>query len=123
MEKYIDSMRRTIELAETGEEALVHIKVQLLEGYFEQSRELFSDILDAFFQMEKSIALYMDIIPSCQLEVISNDLKSGMEQIVYTYEANGKRDKILNLLDTEVMPRYRIWHEELQHCLYPIILS
>ncbi|MGG1664386.1 hypothetical protein [Brevibacillus sp. NRS-1366] len=123
MEKYLDSMRRTIELSDTGIEALEHIQLQLNEGYLEQALELFGDVVDAFLQMEQSLALFLPFLPSNQLEEISKQVKNGLEMVAATYEMSGNRKEILNFLDQNVLPDYRLWQGELQRSLQPIIFS
>jgi hypothetical protein len=53
MEKYLDVVKRTIELSDTCLDGLEHIKGRLNEGRFEETFQMMSDVVSAFSQLGK----------------------------------------------------------------------
>ncbi len=123
MEKYLDVMRRTVELSETGLEGLEHMKQQIEEGYFEQSLPLFTDVISAYLEIEKSLSLFSDELSPNQLAATGQQLSASIETVVAAFEKGGGRESIYDLLNSRVIPQYRVWQEELQRCLQPYFIS
>ena len=59
MEKYLDIMKRTIELTETCYEGLEHIKEKLNEGQFVETIPLMNDSVVCFFTDGKVPSAYL----------------------------------------------------------------
>jgi hypothetical protein len=55
MEKYLDVMKRTVELSDSCLGVLEHIKVRLNEGAFEDTVQLMDDFVNGCYQIEKSM--------------------------------------------------------------------
>ncbi len=86
MEKYLDIMKRTIELSETCLEGLEHIKGELNEGRFEETIQLMNDVVTAFSQMENSIKSIFPTLLSNHIESLTHSLRNAFEHMVTAYE-------------------------------------
>ncbi|MGO0063599.1 hypothetical protein ACTID9_27005 [Brevibacillus fluminis] len=122
MEKYIDVIKQTLELSETGLEGLQHMQAQIEEGFFEQSLTLFTDVLAAHFEIEKSVALFSENLPENKLSVISQQLNEAAVELAETYE-KGERSALGDVLGIKVIPQYTEWKEELYRCLHPYVVA
>ena len=122
MNKYIDVMKRTTELAETCLKGLEHVKSKLNEGEFDSTMMMFHDSANAFYQMHKSIQPVLKELPDNELESLSASLRDTIELDVSTYE-QGDRGKVLEILQFTLLPQYKKWQAELNRCFRPYLLS
>jgi hypothetical protein len=122
MEKYLDVMKRIVELAETCLEGMEHIKLQLNEGRFEDSIRLMTDVVDAYHSMEKSLQDFLSQLPPNRIEELSNTLRSAFEYMVSAYE-EGKGAMALEIIQFNLLPSYKRWKGELERILNPYLVS
>jgi hypothetical protein len=122
MEKYVNVMKRTLELSESCQEALEHIKARLNEGNFEETMRLMDDLVNGFYQIEKSVQAFSSSLPSNQMENTTNQVRKAMEHVVSAYE-QGERGKVLEIIQFNLLPNYKKWKTELETTLHPFVLS
>jgi hypothetical protein len=121
MEKHIDVMKRILELTETMEEGLTHIRNQVNEGYFEASVPLVQDVIAAFASIEKSI-LDINNLPQAEFDEVFQNLRQGFNVLTEAYE-QGSGGKSLEVLQFNVLPIFKKWKAALEKSFEPYIVS
>jgi RNA binding exosome subunit len=116
MEKQIDSLKRTIELTETCLEGIEHIKKRLNEGHFENAINLFSDIVEAYYLMERLIQSLAIQLPTNQLEERTISLRKAFEHSASAFEKNDWK-KSQEIIQFTLLPAYKKWKSELGQAL------
>jgi hypothetical protein len=86
LEKYIDVMKRIVELSETMEEGLIQIRNQVNEGYFEASIPLVQDKISAFSSIEKSLWSSGENLFQAELENVFENLRQDFHVLTEAYE-------------------------------------
>ena len=115
-------MNRILELSDTTLEGLEHIKQRTMEGYFEQTTELFTDVMSAFHQMEKALEPLLDELETGELKPRTEELVQAMRLMLAAYE--GEQDvKPVEILQFSLLPRYRSWQEALREAMGPYTAS
>jgi hypothetical protein len=122
MEKYMDVMKRTVELSESCLGAIDHIKARLNEGAFEDTIRLMDDLVNGFYQIERSLQGFISKLPSNQIEGLTNRVRSAMEHTISAYE-QGDRGKVLEIIQFNLLPSFKIWKAELDQVLSPYLIS
>jgi hypothetical protein len=122
MEKYIDVMKRTIELSESCVESLEHIKLRINEGAFEETIQSMDDLVNAVYQIEVSMQGYLREIPANRIEERTNQLRNSLEHVVSAY---GQREsaKALEIIQFNVLPSCKGWKTEIEKALQSYVLS
>lgn len=121
MEKYIAVMKRILELTETMEEGLTHIRNQVNEGYFESSAPLVRDVVTAFASIERSLLSSSENLPQ-DVEVAFQNLRNGFDVLTESYE-QGSRKKALEILHFNVLPVSKKWKAALEKSFEPYLVS
>jgi hypothetical protein len=122
IEKYLDVMKRMVELSETCLEGMEHIKLQLNEGRFEDSIRLMTDVVEAYHRMEKSLQDFLSQLSPNRIEELSNPLRRAFEYVVSAYE-EGEGAKALEIIQFNLLPSYKKWKGELERSLNPYLVS
>ncbi len=120
MDEHLDSMRRIIQLVDTGYEAIRHITLRMEAGYWEEDYYLISDILEAFNCSSRHIAKLADGLGIMAPETTRRILVRDFLLLVRACE-NGCKDDILLLL-YRIEPVYLQWREEIGKLVNPHIL-
>jgi hypothetical protein len=109
--------RQIAELVDTAFEGLEHVHRQNMEGKFEQTIPLFTDVIEAFTEIEKILALngLLDN-PGDALTSSTQSLKDAFDWMTKAYE---KRDNVrpLEIMQLTLLPRYKKWQEGLRERL------
>jgi len=122
MEKKMDVMKRIVELSETTLEGLEHVRRRTMEGHFEETAVLFTDVVSSFYEMEKALLPYMEEFKETGLEQKAGEVIQGMKLMLAAYEKE-KEARPLEILQFTLLPRYRAWQEELRAALAPYTAS
>ncbi|WHY94148.1 hypothetical protein QNK12_12065 [Neobacillus cucumis] len=112
MEKYIDVMKRILDLTDTMEKGLIHIRNQVNEGYFEASLPLVQDVISAFASVEKGL-MGVEILPPTKLGEEFQNLRDGFSVLTEAYE-QGSGGKALEVLQFNVLPNTKKWKMSLE---------
>jgi DNA replication protein DnaD len=123
VEKYIEVMRRIVELAETFEEGVIHIRNKVNEGMLEVTTFLMQDVVSAFAVIEKAVWTYdQNLVLNPELEKAFKDLRNGLSTLIDSFEqANG--GKILEILQFNILPASKKWKAELEIAFSSYLLS
>jgi RNA binding exosome subunit len=122
MDKYVEVMRHVIELSETVDGGLEHIKRRINEGYFEDTIQLFTDVVEAFSHIEKSIQPLLPHLPQNNLDSLTISLHESFEYAVSAYE-KGEGGKVLEIIQFNLLPMYKKWQTVLEATLRPYITN
>ncbi len=124
MEKFIDGMRRTIDLSDTCLEGLEHIRKRLNDGCIEGTIPLMVDVITAFSQIEDFMLpiLGKSLLPSNHIESLTYSLRNAFDHAVtaYNQEQNGKA---LEIFQFTLLPAFRKWKSEVDSVFHPYLLS
>lgn len=116
MEKHLNVMKKTVELAESCVETLEYIKSKLNQGSFEETVPLMNDLVIGFYQIEVSMQRYFDQLSVKRIEEKSNQLRSAMEHTVTAYEQR-LSGKALEVIQFNLLPSCKRWKEEIEKAL------
>ncbi|WP_168123424.1 hypothetical protein [Paenibacillus sp. HB172176] len=116
MNKYQESMEQTLTLSDTCLEGIDHIKRRLSEGTLESTVPLFSDLVEAFFQMERSISVFKEQLPPNHLAERSDELREAIDHVVTSYESSDSA-KAKELIHFNLYPCFKKWKRELHDAL------
>lgn len=122
MEKHMEVIRQVNELSRTVLEGLEHIKNRINEGYYEDTIQLFTNVVEAFSKMEQSVLSLLPHLPSNHLERLTQTLGESLDYTVSLYE-KGEGAKVLEALQFNLLPIYKKWQSELESRLRPFITS
>ena len=120
MDQY-DVIKRTVELAETGLEALQHINSKIDAGQLEQTVNLMSDLTDAFYSIEKAIQPLMPELLPNELEVLAAELKNAFDDIISAYECK-EINRAAEVMQFRLTPCYKKWQAEIDRVFMPYII-
>ncbi|GBF76279.1 hypothetical protein PA598K_04734 [Paenibacillus sp. 598K] len=122
MEKSIDVIRKVLELSDTCQQAIEHIKSMLNEGAFDQTTSLMSDTFEGFYQLEKALPSLKKQLSDHNIESLVLQLKQSFEQVVSAYE-QGRRGLVQERIQFNLQPTFHNLHGELESILRPYTLS
>ncbi|OBZ10275.1 MULTISPECIES: hypothetical protein [Bacillales] len=112
MDKHLDTLNRTIELAETCLEGIEHMKKRLNEGYIEDTITLFKGIVEAYYHMEILLQALSAVLPANQLKELTLALRHALEQLTSAYE-NNEWNSIQEIIRFTLLPAYKKWKSEI----------
>jgi hypothetical protein len=122
VEKYLDIIRRTLELADTCLQGLEHAKACLNEGRFEDGIIMLHDTVYGYYQMEKALVPVLANLLDTKMRPFGEALSNALD-IMVSVQERGERAKALELMQFSVVPAYKKWHAELNRCLRPYVAS
>lgn len=114
--KYIDVIKQSLALSDTGLESLEHIKLQYKEGKFAETFYLFNDVVNAFSTIERSVQDLLPLLPENQIQVLMDRLRSALEHVVAAYEQE-RLSQAREVMQFNLMPTYKEWRLELHRVL------
>ncbi len=108
-------------LAATGLEGLEYVHKNNMEGQFENTVTVLSDIVEAFNEIEQALNNNGFLEDSSDLDLATQSLRDGFDWIVSAYERqeDGRKDDIMELT---LLPRYKAWQGEIGRCLGKYLL-
>ncbi|WP_047153539.1 hypothetical protein [Aneurinibacillus tyrosinisolvens] len=121
MERYIDVIRRIVDLLETTHEALLHVKNLLEEGKLEETKILMGDVVEAIYSIEHALQVFINKLPENQIEAMSDSLNKEINHVVAFYE-DGDINIILHQISLQFYPVYIGWKEEVERNIQPYII-
>ncbi len=120
--KQYDVIKRIVELAETGLEALQHIDLKLKSGELKQTITLMNDLVNAFYTIEKAVRPMLPDLLENKLEVLAEELKNAFDDMVSAYES-GEINRANEVMQFKLMPGYKKWQAEIDRVFMPYLLS
>lgn len=122
MEKYLEMIKKTLDLLETCNEGLEHLILRLEQGHFNQTMSMLEDITAAIYEIQQSVEQYSDQLPPSQLDHAVDNLNYALKLVVSAYEHND-RTKALELIHSNLKPTYMEWHKMLADQIRPYVTS
>lgn len=113
MEKQVEIFKTVLDLAETTMEGIEHIHLRTMEGRFEETAEIFTDVADSFHEMKKALLWYHPEFRDGKLELITDEVVNGMKLMLSAYEGD-KDVRPLVVLQFSLVPGFKRWLEALQ---------
>ncbi|UNC91723.1 hypothetical protein [Candidatus Contubernalis alkaliaceticus] len=122
MNDQIEVMKQIVELTDTMEEGLEHVKGQLDQRSPEKAIQLLFDTTNAFTHIEKAVQPILSEIPENNIQEKTDKLRSALSAMVGEYEGNSglKGREILQFI---LEPAFKNWRFELKEVLMPYTLS
>lgn len=119
MDKRIDIFNSIICLAETTLEGVEHICQRTMDGYFEDTAGLFTDVADSFHEIRTALVSYFPDYESSRLNQETLHVVEGMKMILLAYE--GESDvRPMVVMQFSLRPAFLQWHATLQEELRAI---
>jgi len=115
-------IKKLVELLDTCEEGLLHVKSQLVAGLYEQSVEMVIDVFTAIAQLDKTARQIQEHISKGLSGPEFKQVCLAMDSLVLAYELNN-RDNQSSVLDNELLPAYKSWKESLNQSLERYVIQ
>jgi hypothetical protein len=116
MSKKVDIFKTILTLAETTVEGVGHIYERTMEGHFEETAEIFTDVADAFHEIRMALLAYLPAYRGSDLEKITSEVTEGMKLMLAAFE--GEHDvRPMVVLQFSLVPGFKKWHIALQEVL------
>ena len=116
MSKKVDIFKTILNLAETTIVGVEYIFERTMEGRFDETTEIFTDVADSFHEMRMALLAYLPTYKSSELERITGEVTEGMKLMLAAYE--GEHDvRPMVVLQFSLVPGFKKWHLALQEAL------
>ncbi|WP_066290399.1 hypothetical protein [Bacillus sp. FJAT-29937] len=122
MEKYIEVMKKSLELSETILEGLRYIQKLLSEGKSEQSVFMFEEVLQAYATIERNIEPVVNELNNESISAKQAEFSHTANLVVTAYEEKNYA-KVKEIIQFTLVPRYKRLKEELELAFNPFIVS
>src|SRR5690349_7118852 len=113
MEKYIEVMKKSLELSETILEGLQYIQKLLSEGKTEQSVFMFEDALEAYTAISATIDPVVNELNNESIPAQQAPFSQAADLAVTAYEEKNYA-KVQEMLQFTLVPRFKKLKEELE---------
>lgn len=115
-------IQRSLDLAETMQAGIEHIRSKFVEGRFEEMLPLLHDITQALISIQQASPQGGDDLWPSYLADPIDRMQGGLAQLVSAYE-NADWAKAVKAWENQVVPGFMIWKEELERCYRPSVGS
>lgn len=122
MDKYLDVIRRTLQLSETILEGLAYIQAGLKAGEFEKTKTMFAEVIEGIYKIQQSLSAFLSELPANEIAALNGKLKNSLDGVVSAYEQK-KAAQLKGKMEEELLPVFEQWQEELKRCLRPYLLN
>jgi hypothetical protein len=103
-------------LAETAYEGLEHIHLRTMQGHFEDTAELFTDVADSFHELHRALSGFLPDYGESELEKQTAAVTESMKLMLAGYE-DDKEIRPMVVLQFSLLPGFRRWFGGLQEAL------
>lgn len=100
-------------LMNTLDEGLSHARTQLMQLRYEEALVLFTDSMEAIVAVEKSLVIIENEVGVNSIDVLAENLRSSMTQVLESYERK-EESKIESHIMDEVMYNFMKWREVIE---------
>ena len=102
-----------LELAETTLEGLEHIQARAMEGRFEDTADLYTDVADSMCHMQAALAAVVHDYEDSEISKATAPVVESMQLVLAAYE--GEKDvRPMEVMQFAMLPAYRRWYARLQ---------
>lgn len=122
MEKHIEVMRKVLDLSETCQEAVEHIKSRLNEGELNETSSLMGDVVEGFYYMERALPGMLNVLPDNNIQFKMQRMQQSIVLMVTAYEVE-KPGQVREKLQFNLQPALRSLRNELEAVLRPYTVS
>lgn len=122
MNKYYDVIRRTLELAETGQQSLEHLPSQLEGGQYELAIGLFQDFVQAFMDMDQTVEMLKDELNVSDVNEHKDEVVQAIQQVVEFFKTQNYQEALV-CISNNMLTAYKLWKQSLEQALQPYILT
>ncbi|MBF8982976.1 motility associated factor glycosyltransferase family protein [Lutibacter sp. B2] len=122
MYKYVDVIKKILELSYTVFEGFDHIDVKLKELRYEEAFDILSDAAEAIFSIEESMKPFVDEIAENQLKSFVDEIKDLFKESINIYERK-EMLQLESIIHTKCIVAYKNWQNELIRVLGPYMIS
>lgn len=102
-----------LELADTTLEGLKHIQARAMEGRFEDTMELYTDVADSMCQMQTALEAIVPDYEESEISKATAQVVESMQMVLAAYEGD-KDVRPMEIMQFAMLPAYRRWHDRLQ---------
>lgn len=113
---------RMLDLLPTISQALRHMQTQLEELRLEESAILFQDVATAIGSVTASLLPLLKEEENIRLLNTITPLRESISSLVDYYEQEDIQ-AVQIVMDTQLLPAYRKWQEEVEQRLRPFVLA
>ena len=122
MDKYLDVIRKKLQIYETILEGLTYIQANLDLGEFEKTKTMFTDVIEGIYQIQQSLSAFLSELPANEIAALNGKLKNSLDGVVSAYEQK-KAAQLKEKMEDDLLPVFEQWQEELKRCLRPYLLN
>ncbi len=113
VDEKINIFRTILALADTTLEGVEHIHRRTMEGRFEETAALFTDVADSFHEIKRALHVYYPDYTDSALNLIDRKVVKGMQLLLSAYEGDADVRPLV-VLQFSLVPGFRRWLEALQ---------
>ncbi len=121
MRRNYEVMQRSLDLADTMQIGIEYIRSKFAEGRFEEMLPLLLDFTQAFISIQQAFPTGRETECLNGLVDRIERMQVGLTQLVSAYEC-ADWGKAVTVLETQVVPEFTRWKEELERCYRPIVV-
>lgn len=121
MEKYIEVLTRILELSDTLQEGIEHIQLKLAEEKIEDAKILLHDVAEALEAIDQSLSPIEEELPDNSINYLNYNLLKEIKKIILSLLEYNEMELIVNS-SKKLLPAYRMWKQEMQRVIGPLIL-
>ena len=122
MNEQVEVMKQIMELTDTMEEGMKHIKEKLNQRAPEKAIKMLLDTTTAFTHIEQALEPMLEELPVNNIPEKTDKLRSALAVMVSEYEkSKGLRGR--EILQFTLEPAFNNWRAELEEVLKPYTLS
>lgn len=122
MNKYVEVINRTVELAETIQEGLEFIQSKLSEAALEDTSFMLNNVIQGIDAIQASLEPMIKEMNIVMDETAFNRLLQSLDNMVQAYEQNDQ-NKAVSILDSSLIRSYGDWKRQLCNVLEQYTLS
>jgi len=104
--------RMIIDLSETTGEGLEHINKLTVQGRFEETADIFTDVANSFHETEKALLVTVEGYEESGLQARSQQVVEAMQLMLQAYEGD-REVRPMEIMQFTLVPAYRRWQKEM----------
>ncbi len=113
MDKRMDIYKSVLNLADTTLEGIEHVYQRTMDGRFDDTAEIFTDVADSFHEIKIALISYLPDYEKSDIDQSADEVVEGMKLLLLSYE--GDQDvRPMVVLQFSLLPAFRRWHLALQ---------
>lgn len=122
MDQYIEVLHELFALEETVKGAIDHLYQQTMEGHFQETAWLFTDIVIAFQEIKNSLVPVLPKLENNQLAEAMSQLFDSLEILSHLYHGCSQSEA-LAAVENILLPRHQQWQTALKKNFFKYTLS